>query len=93
MGVSGLKVSFNKTLLKWQEKGLLAEGDFLQRAAYRSRNRHMEFHVVPLTINNPSAEFLIPVPTTLDFASLERRNVSITAHNDGSTELEIKTDT
>lgn len=52
----------------------------------------MEFHVVSLTINNPSAEFLIPVPTTLDFASLERSNVSITAHNGDSTELEVKTD-
>ena len=35
MGVSGLKCSYNIGLLKWQERGLPAEGSFLQRAAYR----------------------------------------------------------
>ena len=34
MGVPGLKVSYNVTLLK-QEKGLPVEGGFLQRAAYK----------------------------------------------------------
>ena len=35
MGVPGLKVSYNVTLLK-QEKGLPVEGGFLQRSAYKT---------------------------------------------------------
>ena len=35
MEVPDLKVSYNITLLKRQEKGLPAEGSFLQRAVYK----------------------------------------------------------
>ena len=37
IGVPGLKVGYDIALLKWQEKGLPAEGSFLQRGAYTGR--------------------------------------------------------
>lgn len=58
-----------------------------------SRNQHIELHVLHLIINNPHGEFLLSVPTTLRFASLEGGNIAIKSLNDSFIELEMVTTT